>query len=142
MTVAELTPSQLFRRYTELSTEVNARRAAHALDLVMRVRGHGAGVELQAAMNLSRSSLHDYRKGKVLMSPETVYRLAVIYASEPIPSSPSEVDAIIAAGDLSAADDLFPRFYSDDHRDAVTWLSEHRSRYFAWNIVDQAPLVA
>ena len=142
MSVTDLAPSQIFRQYAELSSELKARRAAHALDLILRVRGHGAGVELQAAMGQSRSSLNDYRRGKVLMSPETVYRLAVIYAGDAIPRSPAEVDAVIATGSLDDADALFPKFYSDNHGDAVTWLRAHRPDSFAWNIVDHAPMVA
>ncbi len=142
MSVTDLAPSLIFRQYAELSSELNARRAAKALDLIMRVRGHGAGVELQNAMGLSRSSLNEYRRAKVLMSPETVYRLAVIYACPQAPKSPAEVDAVIAAGDLNDADDLFPKLYSDNHGDAVTWLRAHRPENFAWNIVDHAGLVA
>lgn len=142
MSVTDLAPSEIFRVVGELATEINARRAAKSLDAILRDRGHGSGVELQAALSVSRSSLHDWRRGKVLISPITVYRIAVIYSCPEIPSSPEQVDDVIAAGELAEADELFRLFYSDNHRDAVTWLIEHRPQNFAWNIVDQAPLVA
>jgi len=142
MTVTDLPPSEIFRVVGELSSELNARRAIKAIDACLRERGHGGGVELQNALGISRSSFTDWRNGKVKISPATVYRVAVIYTQPEIPTSPDQVDAAIAAGSLTDADHLFHLFYSDNHRDAVTWLIEHRPGCFAWNNVDHGAMVA
>lgn len=123
------TPSEIFRLLEALSTEENTSRAAAALHNIMLERGHGAGIELQTAFPLARSSLSSYRNHGTPMAPATVHRLAVIYAHY-IPATDTEVDDIIRCGDLGDADQLFWLFYSPDPRAARNWLVEHRSDLF------------
>lgn len=134
---ATTTPSDIFRTIAALATDDEAARARAALRTVMNERGHGSVEELRIPLKVSRGSFHDWRSGKAPLAPMAVYRIAVIYSSDPMPTTPEEVDTIIATGDLTRADELFQAFYSDNHRDALTWLLMHNPAYFRWN--EQAP---
>jgi hypothetical protein len=134
---ATTTPSTIFRAIAALATDDEAARARAALRTALNERGHGSVEELRAPLGVSRGSFHDWRSGKVPVSPMAVYRIAVIYSSDPMPTTPEEVDALIATGDLDRADELFQAFYSANHRDALTWLLAHNPAYFRWS--DQVP---
>ena len=125
MTLLELTPSDLFRVLSQLTTPEMARRASASLDTVLKDRGHGGVEELRRPLHISRDALYGYRKGRTAVDPYLIYKVAVIYTQDELPATPEELDALLDSGDLTLADQLFPVFYSDNHRDALTWLCAH-----------------
>lgn len=143
MTLTALAPSTLFRTLAELSTPEMSRRASATLDVLARERGHGAVEELRRPLHTSRATFYDHRKGKSQLDPATVYKVAVIYTQDEYPSTPAELEAVMAdEANLVKANELFWLFYSDNHREALAWLIANEPEHFACNATGPYPMVA
>jgi hypothetical protein len=128
--------------YEALTSPAMVGRAVAAIDNVIRNwKGDNPIESLVDALGVTRGTVYHWRKMKRHISPAQVYRVALAYCAPDMPRTAGELDDM---ADLLAdeAGELFNLFYSDNQRDAVNWLIEHRPANFAWNIVDQAPLVA
>lgn len=79
-------------------TPDNARRAAHALELILRIKGAGSPNVLADHMGVQRQTIHTWRSKRILMPPRTVAAIATFYGIPP------------------------DRMYSEDPRDAVRCL--------------------
>jgi len=127
----DVRPSTAYIALTEL-TSVGAGRAAAALDVILKNRGHRATEELRSALGVSRQTIHNWRSGGVGLTPAQVWRIAEVYACPDFPASPEDVERQrpTIAADTAA---LFDLFYADNHRDALGWLLDFRSTHFPWN---------
>lgn len=113
-------------------------RPSRALRAILNERGHGAREELRQALQVSRSTIKNWLPGgETSLTPEQVRSLAAAYAAsldEPVTQwdrlrSTLESDP----GAMGRIDELFNRFYSDNERDAVTWLIDNKPSYFRCN---------
>lgn len=130
----DVRPSTAYIAHTELSGSVSAARAASALDIILKNRGHRATEELRAALGVSRQTIHNWRSRGVDLTPAQVWRIAEVYACHDFPTSPDDIERqrpTIAADTA----ELFDAFYNDNHRAALGWLLDFRSTHFPWNEV-------
>lgn len=142
-TTTSLSPSHAYRAGANLRTREARARAASALHSILKERGHGSVAELCRAIEVSTTTISNWRPaGTFHPNPDQVRQIATAYAAK------LDVPAAAVAGvELSVAeeervDDLFDLFYSDNQRDAVTWLIEHKPAYFGWNATDTTTMVA
>lgn len=144
-TATAISPADAYEVVARLTAPDMRARSAHGLDNILKERRHGAIGELAKALGVSRSTIVNWRSGDWPPNPDQVRLVCIAYVAAPDGAKVAAVDP--ATVDLDSdrqaeVSELFNRFYSDNHRDAVTWLIEHRPENFAWNIVDQTPLVA
>lgn len=147
-----IAPADAYGVVTSLRSRRMQVRAAKSLDHILKERRHGSVGELVKALGVSRTTVGNWRAGDPWPpSPEQVQAICIAYAAAPDNGRDGAIDPNTVerdsdgnlAPELQAdVDELFNRFYSDNERDAAAWLIEHKPQNFAWNIVDQAPLVA
>jgi len=128
VTTTTLRPSEAYRIATTL--QARGDRPAAALRSILRERGHGSITELHRAMHVSKTTIGNWQTGGGWdLGPERVYQLAVAYAcGDEAVVDPGKIE--LTDEDRRAVDELFDAFYSDNHRDAVIWLSHHKPNYF------------
>jgi len=64
-------------------TPANAKRAAHALELILRIMGPGSQNALADHMGVQRQTVHTWRTRRILMPPRTVAAIATFYGIPP-----------------------------------------------------------
>ncbi len=106
-------------------------KAAAALDRVLHHLGAGSMDSLSKAMDKSRQTIRYWKKQNHDMDPEVVWQIAGYYASDPLPSTPEELQAALR-GEIPGQVELFNLFYDDNNVAAATWLLTHRSGSFRW----------
>lgn len=137
-TTTTMRPSDAYKAEARLRSPEAQARAAAALRAVLKERGHGSIEELRQAIDVSRTTIRNWRPGgQWLPNPEQVRQVATAYAvaaasPEPMPVAPI---AGLELGDTEQelVDELFDLFYSDNDRDAATWLIVHNPAYFRCN---------
>ena len=142
-TSVSLRPSDAFRAGAQLRTSEARARAAQAFHAILKERGYGAVEELRRALDVSTTTIRNWRPGgEWHPNPEQVRQIATAYAARTDEPVTSLVDLELTAVQEAAVDDLFDLFYSDNHRAACDWLLEHKRSYFRCNMMDEAPKVA
>ena len=121
-------PSDAYRLAAALAAMSD--RPAAALRTILRERGHGSVTELHNALHVSKTTIRNWQPGGGWqLGPDQVYQLAIAYAarSDEAVTDPSTVD--LDDDTRKRVDELFDLMYSDNHRDAVTWLSRYKPDY-------------
>lgn len=134
-----LRPSEAYKAEARLRTPEAQARAAASLRAVLKERGHGSIEELRQAIDVSRTTIRNWRPGgQWLPNPEQIWQVATAYAVGATTPDLDSAAAPIAGLELTAeqlelVDELFDLFYSDNDRDAATWLIVHNPAYFRCN---------
>lgn len=142
-TTAALSPSDAYRAGAYLRTPEARARAAAALHAVLKERGHGSVVQLKRAIEVSATTIGNWRPGgEFPPNPDQVRQIATAYAADLDRAVTPVADLELSEEQEQRVDELFNLFYSDNHRDAATWLIEHKPAHFGWNAADHSTMVA
>jgi transcriptional regulator with XRE-family HTH domain len=129
-TVADFRPSELYEMAAHLNSDHMRRRAAAALERVIKERGHGAIRDLAQALSVSRGTIANWRPGNNWPpGPDQIWDLAAVLAAT-TDTIPPRRDLHLDNMALVEARHLFDLFFDRDPHAAAAWLAANRPAYF------------